>query len=57
MPKKGLIAQYTLTTFFTARYLRVERVIFVSGKLYYDLIKERQTRGVQDSVALVRVEV
>ncbi|RUS19431.1 thiamine diphosphate-binding protein [Endogone sp. FLAS-F59071] len=35
---------------------RVERVIFVSGKLYYDLVKERQTRGVQDSVALVRVE-
>ncbi|RUS30552.1 thiamine diphosphate-binding protein [Jimgerdemannia flammicorona] len=35
---------------------KVDRVVFVSGKLYYDLLKERQTRGVQDRVALVRVE-
>ncbi|KAG0041429.1 hypothetical protein BGZ83_001822 [Gryganskiella cystojenkinii] len=34
----------------------VEKVLFVSGKLYYDLIKERQTKGAEDKVAIVRVE-
>ncbi|GJJ77187.1 probable 2-oxoglutarate dehydrogenase E1 component DHKTD1 [Entomortierella parvispora] len=34
----------------------VEKVLFVSGKLYYDLIKERQAKGADDKVAIVRVE-
>ncbi|KAG0366465.1 dehydrogenase E1 and transketolase domain-containing protein 1 [Gamsiella multidivaricata] len=34
----------------------VERVLFVSGKLYYDLVKERESKGVDEKVALVRVE-
>ncbi|KAF9403025.1 hypothetical protein BGZ94_004739, partial [Podila epigama] len=34
----------------------VEKVLFVSGKLYYDLVKERQTKGCDDKVAIVRVE-
>ncbi|KAL1921370.1 uncharacterized protein VTP21DRAFT_11086 [Calcarisporiella thermophila] len=34
----------------------VRKVVFVSGKLYYDLVKERQARGMEDQVALVRVE-
>ena len=34
----------------------VEKVLFVSGKLYYDLIKERQANGADDKVAIVRVE-
>ncbi|KAI1316028.1 hypothetical protein EDD11_010492 [Mortierella claussenii] len=34
----------------------VERVLFVSGKLYYDLVKERETKGADDKVAIVRVE-
>ncbi|KAF9304608.1 putative 2-oxoglutarate dehydrogenase E1 component DHKTD1, mitochondrial [Linnemannia elongata] len=34
----------------------VEKVLFVSGKLYYDLIKERQTKGADEKVAIVRVE-
>ncbi|GBE88887.1 2-oxoglutarate dehydrogenase, mitochondrial [Sparassis crispa] len=33
----------------------VQRVICVSGKLYYDLVKERQKRGLEN-VAFVRVE-
>jgi len=33
-----------------------ERVVLVSGKLYYDLVKERETRGLEDRVALVRLE-
>ena len=33
-----------------------ERVILVSGKLYYDLVKEREARGLGERVALVRLE-
>jgi len=35
---------------------KVNRVILLTGKLYYDLVKERQTRGLSDSVALIRLE-
>ncbi|ORX97262.1 2-oxoglutarate dehydrogenase, E1 component [Basidiobolus meristosporus CBS 931.73] len=34
----------------------VERVVFVSGKLYYELSKERASKGLDGKVALVRVE-
>jgi len=34
----------------------VEKVLFVSGKLYYDLVKERQTKGADEKVAIVRIE-
>ncbi|KAJ3117620.1 hypothetical protein HK100_000776 [Physocladia obscura] len=33
-----------------------KRVVFLSGKLYYDLVKERATKGLNESVALVRLE-
>lgn len=35
---------------------RAERVILVSGKLYYDLIKEREVRGLSERIAIVRLE-
>lgn len=35
---------------------KVEKVVFVSGKFYYDLVKEREARGFNERVALVRVE-
>jgi len=35
---------------------RAERVVLVSGKLYYDLVKEREAWGLGERVALVRVE-
>jgi 2-oxoglutarate dehydrogenase complex dehydrogenase (E1) component-like enzyme len=35
----------------------VEKVVFVSGKLYYDLIKERDSRGLTNKIALCRIEV
>jgi len=35
--------------------LRVRRVVLMSGKLYYDIVQEREKRGATD-VALVRVE-
>lgn len=35
---------------------QVKRVIFCSGKIYYDLVKERKDRGFEDSVAIARVE-
>ena len=34
----------------------VERVILMSGKLYYDLAKERAARGLEGRVAIVRIE-
>jgi len=35
---------------------KVKRVIFVSGKHYYTLLKERETKGI-DNMAIVRIEV
>jgi len=35
---------------------KVDRVILLTGKLYYDLVKERQTRGLSDRVVLIRLE-
>ncbi|KAF9652772.1 2-oxoglutarate dehydrogenase, E1 component [Thelephora ganbajun] len=35
---------------------KVDRVVLLTGKLYYDLVKERQTRKLSDRVALVRLE-
>jgi probable 2-oxoglutarate dehydrogenase E1 component DHKTD1 len=36
---------------------QVEKVVFVSGKFYYDLVKEREHRGMKNRMALVRIEV
>lgn len=35
---------------------KVDRVVLLTGKLYYDLLKERQTRNLSDRVALIRLE-
>ena len=35
---------------------KVDRVVLLTGKLYYDLVKERQTRELSDRVALIRLE-
>ena len=35
---------------------KVDRVVLLTGKLYYDLIKERETRNLSDRVALIRLE-
>ena len=37
------------------RSAKVQRVVFCSGKVYYDLLEARQTRGVEN-VAIVRIE-
>jgi probable 2-oxoglutarate dehydrogenase E1 component DHKTD1 len=34
----------------------VQRVVLVSGKLYYDLVKTRAQRGLEAKIALVRLE-
>jgi probable 2-oxoglutarate dehydrogenase E1 component DHKTD1 len=34
----------------------VQRIVLLSGKIYYDLAKERATRNLQSRVALIRVE-
>ena len=35
---------------------KVERVVLVSGKIYYELAKERAARGLEGKVALIRIE-
>lgn len=34
----------------------VKRVIFCTGKVYYELAKERQQLGLEDRIAIVRME-
>lgn len=34
----------------------VKRVVLCTGKVYYELLKERANRGLDDKVALVRIE-
>ena len=35
---------------------KIDRVVLLTGKLYYDLIKELQTQNLSDRVALIRLE-
>lgn len=35
---------------------KVKRVVFCTGKIYYELIRERQHRGLDGAVAVVRIE-
>ena len=34
----------------------VQRIVFLSGKIYYDLVKQRQSLGLNDRIAFVRIE-
>ncbi|KAM9307271.1 2-oxoglutarate dehydrogenase complex component E1 isoform 2-T2 [Pholidichthys leucotaenia] len=35
---------------------KVKRVIFCTGKIYYELIRERMNRGMDDTAAVIRIE-
>uniref|UniRef100_A0AAQ5X7M9 2-oxoglutarate dehydrogenase complex component E1 n=1 Tax=Amphiprion ocellaris TaxID=80972 RepID=A0AAQ5X7M9_AMPOC len=35
---------------------KVKRVIFCTGKIYYELTRERKNRGMDDTIAIVRIE-
>lgn len=35
---------------------KVKRVIFCTGKIYYEVTRERKNRGMDDDVAVVRIE-
>lgn len=35
---------------------KVKRVIFCAGKIYYELTRERKNRGMDEDVAVVRIE-
>lgn len=34
----------------------VQRLIFCTGKVYYDLVKERSSQGLEEKVAITRLE-
>ncbi len=34
----------------------VKRIVFCTGKVYYELTRERKTRNMEDSVAITRIE-
>lgn len=34
----------------------MKKVLLVSGKLYFDLVKERHARGLEKEVAIIRIE-
>lgn len=34
----------------------MSRVVFCSGKIYYELVKERERQGLDNKVAILRVE-
>ncbi|KAF8873450.1 Transketolase, pyrimidine binding domain-containing protein [Gymnopilus junonius] len=36
--------------------VKATRVVMLSGKIYYELIKERQARGLDDTVTFIRIE-
>lgn len=36
---------------------KVEKVVFLSGKMYYDLIKVRADRGLEGKITFIRIEV
>lgn len=35
---------------------KVKRIVFCSGKIYYELTRERKNRGMDDTVAVIRIE-
>jgi probable 2-oxoglutarate dehydrogenase E1 component DHKTD1 len=35
---------------------KAKHVVLLSGKLYYEVLKERQSRNLEDTIALVRIE-
>ena len=37
-------------------FATAERVVFLSGKLYYDLVKEREAHGLDGRIAIIRLE-
>ncbi|CAH1764844.1 3715_t:CDS:10, partial [Entrophospora sp. SA101] len=37
-------------------YTKVEKLVFISGKIYYELLKERENRNLNDSIAFIRIE-
>ena len=39
-----------------ANEVTATRVVLLTGKIYYDLVKERQARDLDDAVGLVRIE-
>ena len=39
-----------------ARSSSVKKILFCTGRVYYDLLRERKERGLEDKIALIRIE-
>jgi len=47
IPEKGIASENPLS---------VKKILFCSGKVYYDLVKERDAKNLSDTIAISRVE-
>ncbi len=50
------LAKWTFAEILDDSVKAPKRLILCSGRIYYDLVEEREKRGKQDEVALVRIE-
>lgn len=56
LPGTSFVRAYKETGPATANAENVKKIIFCSGKVYYDLVNERKTLNLDDQIAIVRIE-
>lgn len=56
LPGTSFVRAYAETGLASHNPDNVKKIVFCSGKVYYDLVNERKRLGVEDQLAIVRVE-
>jgi 2-oxoglutarate dehydrogenase E1 component len=56
LPGTNFVRAYKETGVASHNPENVKKIIFCSGKVYYDLVKERETRKLNDRIAICRIE-
>ena len=56
LPGTSFVRAYKETGPATKQPDDVKKILFCSGKVYYDLINERKSRNLDDQIAIVRIE-